>query len=158
MSAAQRQGGSKLGRAFGGLVVMMLGLGVGALIALSPDIAIPLIVLMLPGIVALLIDPAPGAARARALLLFQGAACINPVSNAWYRCSGIDSCIKYLCGPTTVMTVWLAAAAAWMIAQTLPIALKLLDDHRLKKHRADLLERRKALVTEWGLEEEEEEE
>jgi len=151
MSAAAN-GGSKLANLLGSALLLVIGLGGGGLIALSPDIAIPLIVLLLPGLITLLIDPTPGAALARAMLLFQGATCVDPVASGWYRCAGIHGCLHYLCDPPTVARSWLAALTAWLVAQVLPIGLKMLDDHRLKKARATLVKRRADLIDEWGLE------
>jgi hypothetical protein len=147
------KGGTKLGRLLAGLLVLILALAGGALIALSPDIALPLVILMLPGLLALVIDRSPGCGVARAVLLFQGAACVHPVIRAWYSCAGVDGCMNYLADWQSILPVWLAAAAAWVLAQLLPMGLKLLDDYRLRHHSAALMERRKALVEEWGLEE-----
>lgn len=145
---------TKLGRGLGGLIVLLLGLAGGGLIALSPDIAMPLAVLLLPGLLALMVDPSPGCAVARAILLFQGAACVHPVTDAWYRCAGINGCMGYLAEPGTISRVWLAAAAAWVVAQILPLGLKVLDDHRMRYRRSELAARREALAKEWGLEDE----
>jgi hypothetical protein len=144
--------GSKFGRIMAGLIVLLLALAGGALIALSPDIALPLLVL-LPGLLALALDRSPGCGVARAILLFQGAACIHPVISAWYSCSGIDGCMSYLAEWQAILPVWLAAAAAWVLTQVLPMGLKMLDDYRMRHRSAVLIERRKALVEEWGLEE-----
>jgi hypothetical protein len=145
--------GSKFGRIMAGLIVLLLALAGGALIALSPDIALPLLVLLLPGLLALALDRSPGCGVARAILLFQGAACIHPVISAWYSCSGIDGCMSYLAEWQAILPVWLAAAAAWVLTQVLPMGLKMLDDYRMRHRSAVLIERRKALVEEWGLEE-----
>lgn len=136
----------------GGLIVLLLALAGGGLIALSPDIALPLAVLFLPGLIALIFDRSHGCGVARAILLFQGAACVHPVMGAWYRCAGIDGCMSYLAEWPTVLRVWLAAAAAWVAVQTLPIALKVLDDRQLRDRRSVLADRRDALAAEWGLE------
>jgi hypothetical protein len=146
-------GGSKLGGGLRGLIVLLLALAAGGLIALSPDIALPLVVLLLPGLVALILDQSPGCGVARAILLFQGAACVHPVMSAWYRCAGIDGCMGYLAEWQTILTVWLAAAAAWTMSQVLPLGLKMLDDYRMRHRSAALAARRQALVEEWGLEE-----
>ncbi len=145
-------GKSKLGRGLGGMLVLLLALASGGLIALSPDIALPMVLLLLPGLLALVLDRSPGCGVARAILLFQAAACVHPVMGAWYRCAGIDGCMSYLTELPTLLPVWLAAAAAWVMAEVLPIGLKLLDDHRLRRRAASLLARRQALVEEWGLE------
>ena len=144
--------GSKLGRGMDGLIVLVLALAGGGLIALSPDIALPLVVLLLPGLLALLLDRTPGCGIARAVLLFQGAASVHPVMDAWYRCVGIDGCMSYLAEWPTVLRVWLAGAGALVVAQILPLGLKLLDDHRMHHRRAVLADRRAALAAEWGLE------
>jgi hypothetical protein len=146
-------GGSKIGRSLAGLTVLLLALAGGALIALSPDIALPLAVLLLPGLLALLFDRSPGCAVARAILLFQAAACVHPVISAWYRCAGIDGCMSYLAEWQSILPVWLAAAAAWLMTQILPLGLKLLNDYRMRHRGMELAERRNALVEEWGLEE-----
>jgi hypothetical protein len=134
-------------------VVGALGIGVGSLIALSPDLAVPLVLLLLPSLVVLLIDQEPSLGHARAMLLFQAAACFNPVRSAWYQCSGLEGCLSQLCQPAAVMRAWLCAAAAWLLTEILPIALKLLEDYRLRGHRAALQRRRQELAAEWGLEE-----
>jgi hypothetical protein len=138
----------------GGLIVLLLALAAGGLIALSPDIALPMVVLLLPGLLALLLDRSPGCGLARVILLFQAAACVHPVMSAWYRCAGIDGCMNYLAEWPTVLRVWLAAAAAWVMTQVLPLGLKLFDDYRLRYRRSLLAARREALTDEWGLNDE----
>ncbi|WP_428539246.1 hypothetical protein [Rhodopila sp.] len=138
-----------------GLLVLLLGLAAGALIALSPDIALPATLLLLPGLLALVLDRTPGCGVARAILLFQAAACVRPLVNSWYRCAGIDGCMGYLADWHTILRSWLAAAAAWLVTQILPLGLKAADDYRLRSRRSTLLAKRQALVAEWGLEEDE---
>jgi hypothetical protein len=149
MSGGARSG---LRGAARGLVILMLGLSGGCMIALAPDIAMPLVVLMLPGLVALLIDSRPGLTLARAMLLFQAAACADPVADAWFRCAGIHGCLDYLSAPLTVARAWTAGAAAFVLAQVMPIVLKIVEDYRLRDKRSRLEERRKELVADWGLE------
>jgi hypothetical protein len=145
-------GRSQLGHKAGGIVVLLVGLAGGGLIALSPDIALPLALLLLPGLIALMLDRSPGCGVARAMLLFQAAACVHPVMRAWYRCAGIDSCMGFLAEWRSILPVWLAAAVAWTLTQILPLGLKMLADYRLRHRNAALLARRQALVEEWGLE------
>ncbi len=135
---------SKFGRSMGGLLVLLLALAAGALIALSPDIALPMLVLLLPGVLALILDRSPGCGVATAILLFQAAACVHPVISAWYSCSGIDGCMNYLADWQSILPVWLAGAAAWLMTQILPIGLKILDDYRMRHRGAVLVERRRA--------------
>jgi hypothetical protein len=144
--------GSKLGRGMGSLIVLLLGLAGGGLIALSPDIATPLAVLLLPGLLALVLDRTPGCGAARAILLFQAAACVYPVVDSWYSCAGIDGCMSYLADWRTLLRVWLAAAAAWVVTKILPLVLKVVDDYRLRYRRSVLVAKRQTLAAEWGLE------
>jgi hypothetical protein len=144
--------GSSLGRGASGMLVLLLALGAGGLIALSPDIAMPLVVLLLPGLLALMLDRSAGCGIARAVLLFQGAACVHPVMSGWYRCSGIDGCMSYLGDWPTIIPVWLAGGAAWVLTQVLGLCLKLLDDYRMHHRRLALAARREALSLEWGME------
>lgn len=132
----------------------MVALAAGGLIAMSPDIAMPLTVLLLPGLLVLVIDRSQGCGVARGILLFQGAACVHPVMDAWYRCAGVDGCMNYLTDSGTVMRVWLAAALAWAVGRILPLALKVLDDYRLRYRRTVLTSRRQAIAAEWGFDEE----
>jgi hypothetical protein len=140
-----------LGRVIGGLIVLLLGLAGGGLIALAPDIAVPTGILLAPGLVAFLFDPTPGHAVARAMLLFQMAACVRPVTDAWFHCEGMNACMDILAQPRQIMTIWIVAAAAWVVTQILPIGLKLLSDYRVNSRRAALQLRREKLVAEWGL-------
>jgi len=143
--------GSRLGGAAGGLIVLLCGLAGGGLIAMAPDVALPAGILLAPGVAAFLFDPTPGHAVARAMLLFQAAACLHPLAEAWFRCEGIQSCMDTLAQPRVVLSVWTMAAGAWVLTQILPIGLKLLSDYRVRARRAALEARRDTLVAEWGL-------
>lgn len=142
---------SKAVTGFRGFAILLLGIAGGGLIALSPDIALPFALLLLPGILALVLDRSPGCGVARAMLLFQAAASVHPALDAWYRCAGIDGCMTFLMDGPMVLRVWLAAGAGWLLAQTMPLAVKVLEDYRLSQHRAQLQAKRQALVEEWGL-------
>nr|WP_294526084.1 hypothetical protein [uncultured Rhodopila sp.] len=143
--------GAKLGGAAGGMMLLLVGLAAGGLIAVAPDIAVPAAVLLAPGLVAFMFDPTPGRAVARAMLLFQAAASFQPLSDAWSRCEGMESCMDTVVRPRAVLTVWLMAALAWLLTQALPIGLKLLSDYRVRARRAALAARRDRLVKDWGL-------
>jgi hypothetical protein len=139
------------GGAAGALILLLLGLACGGVMALSPDIGLPLLILLLPGLIYLVVDRSAGWATARAILLFQAAACVHPVAAAWYQCSGVDGCMSMLAAPTTVLRVWLIGGVGWLMAQTVPIALRLLNDWRLRHYRVLLEQRRASLSKEWGL-------
>jgi hypothetical protein len=50
----------------------------------------------------------------------------------------------------TYLTVILAAVGGFVLAQSLPIFVKLLDDGRVRTRRAGLVAERKKLTDEWG--------
>ncbi len=141
----------KLGRGINGFVVLLLALAGGVLIALASDIALPVAILLLPGLLALPFDRSPGCGVARAILLFQLAACAHAILGAWYRCDGIDGCMDELAAWPAIFPAWLAGATAWLLTQILPLALKMLDDYRTDHRRQALAERRQFLIDEWGL-------
>ena len=97
-------GGSKFGRGMGGLIVLLLGLAGGGLIALSPDIALPLAVLLLPGLLALIVDRTPGCAVARAILL----CCALPARTTIEELV-ISPTLQRDQGPDTEISRWLGA-------------------------------------------------
>ena len=141
-----------IGRGFGGLLVVGLAIAGGVLTALSPDIALPLLVLLMPGLLLLVLDRSAGCGIARAVLLFQVAAAVHPVAGAWYGCSGVKGCMSELGAWHRVLAVWLAGAAGWLLTQLLPLGLKLVQDQRLEARKSELSARRAVLVEEWGLE------
>jgi hypothetical protein len=134
------------------LLVLGLTIGIAALLAMSPDLAVPVVFLLLPSLVTLLVDSTPGLGLARAMLLFQSTVCIGPVQHAYYDCSGLSACMTRICTPMTVLVAWLAEACAWALTEVAPIALRLLEDVRLRARRVDLQKQRADLVEEWGLE------
>jgi hypothetical protein len=143
--------GSVLSRAGGGMMLLFVGLACGGAIAVAPDIAAAIIVLQLPGILALLLDPSPGRAIGKTMLLCQTAASIRPIVSIWFQCDGLRACVGLATDTRTMLTVLLAAAGGFVLAQALPLVLKLLDDARIKVRRAHLIAERQKLVEEWEL-------
>ncbi len=144
--------GSLVSRAGGGLVLLAVGLACGGAIAVAPDIAAAALVLQIPGAVALLLDPSPGRAIGKTMLLCQGAASVRPVVSIWFQCDQIRSCVAMATQRNTILTVLLAAAGGFVLAQALPLILKVLDDARIKIRAEHLAADRKRLVAEWELE------
>ncbi|WP_428485741.1 hypothetical protein [Rhodopila sp.] len=152
MSTKTAGKGSVLSRASGGLVLLIVGLGCGGMIAVAPDIAAAVLLLLLPGVVGWLLDPTPGKAIGRTMLLFQGAASIHPIVSIWFQCDGLDACVAMAADRRTVLVVLLAAGFGFVLTQILPMALKLLDDGRIRIRRARLVAERQKIVEEWELE------
>lgn len=135
----------------GALLLLLLGVIAGLVVSMTPDIALPLAILLLPGLIYLVVDRSSGWAVARTILLFQAAACVRPISQSWFECAGIDSCMSMLADVAVILRVWLAGAVGWIVSQILPLGLKLLNDMRLQRYRAEVERRRLQVKTEWGL-------
>src|SRR5258708_6009889 len=142
---------SLLSGAGGGLGLLIVGLACGGAIAIAPDIAAAGMVLQIPGTLALLLDPSPGRAIGKTMLLCQAAASIRPIVLIWFQCDGLRACVAMATERRTVLTVLLAAAGGFVLAQALPLALKVLDDARIKLRCEYLTVERQKLVAEWEL-------
>jgi hypothetical protein len=134
-----------------GLMLLIVGLGCGAIIAVTPDIAAAILVLLLPGIISLLIDPTPGRGVGRTILLFQAAASVGPVSQIWYQCDGLNACVSMATDRRTVLVVMLAGGFGFVLTLILPMILKVVDDGRMQIRRSRLVEERQKLVDEWEM-------
>jgi hypothetical protein len=142
--------GSALSRTAGGMLVLIVGLACGGAIAIAPDIAAAVMVLQIPGALALLLDPSPGRAIGKTMLLCQAAATVQPIVSIWYHCDELRACVALATQRTTVL-VLLAAGGGFVLAQALPLALKVADDARIKSRCERLAAERRKLVAEWEL-------
>jgi hypothetical protein len=142
----------RISRLMRSLLALGMTIAIAVLLAMSPDLAIPVVFLLLPSLVTLLIDTTPGLGLARAMLLFQSTVGIGAVQHAYYDCAGLSACMTRICTPATVIATWLAAGCAWALTEVAPIVLRLLEDVRLRARRVDLQKQRADLVEEWGLE------
>jgi hypothetical protein len=151
MTDRQPGKGSALSRAGGGMLVLIVGLACGGAIAIAPDIAAAVMVLLIPGALALLLDPSPGRAIGKTVLLCQGAATVHPIISIWHQCDELRACVALATQRTTVLTILLAAGGGFVLAQALPLALKVVDDARIKSRCERLAAERQKLVAEWEL-------
>ncbi len=151
MSGSSAAKGGVLSRTGGALMLLVVGLGCGAAIAASPDIAAAVLVLQIPGVAVLLVDPTPGRAVGRTMMLFQGAASVRPILSIWYQCEGLNACVGMVTDRRTVLTVLLAAVGGFILTQALPLLLKLWDDGRMVRRKARLAADRQRLIEEWEL-------
>jgi len=134
-----------------GLLLLLGGLGCGAMIAVAPEIAGAVIVLQLPGALVLLFDPTPGHAVGRTVMLFAAAATIRPITTIWLQCDGLRQCVGMASGTRTILTMLLYAAFGFMLTQLLPILLQLVDERRVKTRLTELTAERARIAEEWEL-------
>jgi hypothetical protein len=142
---------SAMSRMGGWVMLLVVGLACGGAIAVAPDIAAAVLVLQVPGVVALMLDPSPGRAIGKTMLLCQAAASVRPIAALWFQCDGLRACVAMATDRRTLLTVLLAAAGGFFLALALPLGLKVLDDARMKIRRQYLATERQKLVAEWEL-------
>src|SRR5271167_3456678 len=127
------------------------GLLCGGLVALLPPTALLLGVLLGPALLALFLDPQPGKPIARSVLLCTLAACVKPVRMLWAAGHGMAASIALATDADIVGTAWAAAAAGWLLAELLPVAVRVVLEAMSLRQAARLRAVRAALAEEWGL-------
>lgn len=135
------------------MLLLIVGLGFGVVVAAAPDIVAAGLVLQAPGLVSWLLDPTPGRAIGKTVLLFQGAASVRPLAAIWFQCDGLNACVAMATDRRTVLFILLAAVCGFGLTQILPLVLKALDDSRIAIKRARLQAERQKIVEEWELDE-----
>jgi hypothetical protein len=108
----------------GGSLIWLQGLACGAMVALVPATALLLAVLLAPGLAALLLDRQPGRAVARSVLLFGAAACVGPVGQLWGNGQTVETSVMMLGDLGNIGTAWSAAAGGWLLAELLPVIVR----------------------------------
>ena len=132
-------------------LVWLQGLTCGAVVTLTPGVALLLGVLLAPGVIALLLDREPGRPMARAVLLLGLATCVMPVETWWSNGQTIRATIGVLSGIQVIGTAWSAAAAGWLLAELAPLVSRLVLDAMARSRIATLQAERAALVEAWGV-------
>ncbi len=123
------------------------GLLCGVAATLVPGPALLAGLLLAPGLVALLLDQAPGKPMARAVLLCGLAAAVPPLAALWHGGAGVGAAIALAGDPAVLGTAWLAGAGGWLLNEFAPLLLRLGMDAvaaaragRLRADRARLAE------------------
>jgi hypothetical protein len=129
----------------------MQGLLCGGLVALLPPTALLLGTLLGPALVALFLDNQPGKPVARSVLLCSLAASVNPVRLLWAAGHGMAASMALATDPNTIGTAWAAGAAGWLLAELVPIAVRVVLEAMSLSEAARLRAARAALVEAWGL-------
>jgi len=106
-------------------MLWLQGLLCGVLVALATPTALVLGVLLGPGLLALLLDRAPGRPAARAMLLFGLSATVFPLMALWKAGHTMEAASLLASDPGTVMLAWSAAGAAWLLVQVAPHVVRL---------------------------------
>jgi hypothetical protein len=137
-------------------MVWLQGLTCGAVVTLTPSMALLAAVLLGPGLLALLFDREPGRPMARSVLLCGLAACIQPLHTLWSD-QTLDAALGLLGDLQTLGTAWSAAAAGWLMAELVPVGARLVLETLAHARVARLRAERTRLAETWGFERAEQE-
>ena len=140
-----------MGAAGRALLLLTGGLCAGAVVAVAPDLAGATLLLLLPGLLLVLFDPTPGRAVGRAILLFEAAGCVQPVTVAWMDCEGLRQCAAMVTNARTLLSILLFAGAGLLLTLALPMAVTLIDTSRTERRLAELAAERRKLSDDWDL-------
>jgi len=123
----------------------------GAVATLAPAVALCAGVLLLPGLLAWLLDRMPGRHMSHAVLGFGGAAAVFPLLGIWRQGGGFDQAIRLLADPTTLSIGWLAGAFGWSLSVLLPLGVRIWLDQRARGRARALRAARRRHAQDWSL-------
>lgn len=142
---------SRLARGGAGPLPWAQGLACGAILAFAPGIALLLLLLFWPVLVAFVSDKAPGRPMARAVALCAAAASVAPVHAAWNAGFEIQASLAETADWSTLALSWCAAGAGWTLSLLAPLAvragLELTSASRVARLRAE----RARLLAAWRI-------
>lgn len=133
-------------------LVWLQGLACGALVTLAPPTALLLGVLLAPALLAVMLDHEPGRPRARGIALCNMAGTVAPLQTLWTAGHSLATASALLGNLQVIGTAWSAAAAGWLLAEVLPIGVRVILETVSIARTAKLRAERARLVEAWGLE------
>ncbi|MBW4093482.1 MAG: hypothetical protein HIU82_20640 [Proteobacteria bacterium] len=128
------------------------GLLCGALVAMAPALAVLLVVLLAPSLLALALERTSGRPVLRSVALCNASGCVAPVRALWAAGHGLAAATALLGDPRLLASAWAAGAAGWLLAELFPFGLRLVLDAAAAAQAARLRARRARLTAEWSLE------
>jgi hypothetical protein len=132
-------------------LIWLQGLACGAMVTLATPTALLLGVLLGPALVAVALDHEPGRPRARSIALCGMAAAVEPLRTLWMTSHSMEQATHLLGDLRVVGTAWTAAAAGWLLAEVMPIAVRAVLETLGIARTARLRAERARLVETWGL-------
>lgn len=146
---ASRAGGGSVRRA--GSLRWLQGMGCGLLLAVSPATLLLLGGLMAPLVPALLSDGATGRPVARSVALFGAALSIGPVLRLWRAGDGTANALALLGDVGVLGTAWAACAVGWLLAEIVPVLIRVALDQHDHAQEAALRAARRRHEEQWGV-------
>ncbi|HJS88177.1 MAG TPA: hypothetical protein VJ779_22225 [Acetobacteraceae bacterium] len=132
-----------------GSLIWVQGLACGAVLTFAPAMAVLLVMLFWPVVVAFVKDGEPGRPSARSVALCTGAAAVSPIRAAWLAGFDLDVVFALATDWHTLATAWCAAAAGWLLAGLAPFAARAGLDALAKRRTARLRAERSQLLALW---------
>jgi hypothetical protein len=127
------------------------GLACGALLTLATPTALMAGVLLLPAIVVYLTDDGEGRATLRAVLLFGAAGSLRPMLSLWTGGHTVGVSLSLLSDIAVPALAWSAQGAGWLLAQAIPLLMRVALDAQASVEIARIRAERAKLAEAWGL-------
>ncbi len=127
------------------------GLVCGALVTLATPTALLGGVLLLPTIVVYFLDRTEGRPTLRAVLLFGLATAVRPLLTLWTGGHSMELSVTLLSDLATPVLAWSAQGGGWLLAQVVPLLLRVTLDAQARLEITRLRAERARLAEEWGL-------
>jgi len=127
------------------------GLACGALLTLATPTALMAGVLLLPAVVVYLADDGEGRATLRAVLLFGLAGSLRPMLALWTGGHTVAIALSLLSDMAVPALAWSAQGAGWLLAQAIPVAIRVALDAQASVEIARIRAERAKLAQAWGL-------
>jgi hypothetical protein len=134
-----------------GAAVWLQGLACGAVVTLAMPCAVLAGLLLAPGIGAMLLEREPGRPASRVALLCGAALAAAPVAALWQAGSGVGAAVTAASDAMVLAGCWAAQGGGWLVAQLLPVLLRLLLDTQARTTIARLRAERERYESEWGI-------
>jgi hypothetical protein len=126
------------------------GLVCGAALSFATAPAMLLVVLLLPGLVAYVVERTPGKPISESMLLLGLATTFTPLRVLWEGGHTMEACIPLISDPARLGLSWMAAASGWLMYEAAQMIARQLGEHGARRKMNQLRKERAELVTEWG--------
>ena len=137
-------------RAGPGSLLWLQGLLCGAFATLATPTALLAGVLLLPALIASMLDRQPGKPIARSIALSGLCGIVGPVISLWAAGHTVDAATSLATEPNNLMLAWGAAAAGWLLAEIAPVAVRAVLEAMALTRSARLRAERAQYEAAWG--------
>ena len=135
------------------VLIWLSGLTCGALAVAAPGVALLTAALLVPGLIALKLDRAPGRPVARTVLTCGLAGSVRPMLTLLNAGFSAETAAALITDPPVVCLAWSGAAAGWLLTQLAPLAMRGLLEADGMTRLAALRSARDRILAAWKMEE-----